>query len=98
MKEKKGKKKNMSNKSPAYFFINDQAKQYEFSDFVRIASTPHGMILYFGRFDPEKKEFGIYQSIILPHRVANSLSEIITGHFSELIERGLITKVSEEND
>jgi len=81
--------KDKSKEPPEWYYLNDSAKDYGFSDWVQVTSFPHGMILRFGKFLPEEKKFGVFQSIALPFDVANSLLEIISQQFRMLEEKGL---------
>lgn len=92
----KASEKKAKDREPNYFYVDDEAKQYEFSDFVRVSSFPHGMILYFGKYQPEEKKFGLFGSIVLPFDVAKSLSRLISDQIDQLKAEGLI--VTEEGD
>ena len=79
-------------KEPNYYYLDESVKQHEFSDFVRFSSFPHGMILYFGRFQPDEGKFAIFKSILLPFDVAESMSTIIARHIEKLQEEGILAK------
>ena len=81
-----------------YFYINDEAKQTEFADYVRISSYQHGIILRFGRLDIDEKKFGIFRSILLPYPVVGSMNEILTKQIDKLIADGLLIKEALEKD
>ena len=78
------------------YFLNDEAEDYKFSDYVRISSYPHGMILYFGKFQPDKNKYGIFEGILIPYDVAGSLVDIIKNHISKLVDKGLLEKKDSE--
>jgi len=98
-KTEKKKKSTDSKELPStedYFFLNDEAKDYKFSDYVRISSYPHGMILYFGKYQPDQNKFGIFEGILIPFDVAGSLVTIINNHISNLVDKGLLEKKDSE--
>lgn len=72
------------------FYISEEAKNYDFADHVRVTSTPHGMILSFGKWRRDKLKFGQYKDILLPYNIATSLSGIITVQIKKLTEQELI--------
>jgi hypothetical protein len=88
----KSKNKTKKEQEEKYFYINDEAKEMEFSDFVRISSYPHGLILRFGRYHVDEKAFGIFRSIILPFPVAGAMSGIVKEQLEDLVNRGLVIK------
>lgn len=90
------KSKQKPKKADNYFYLDESAKDYEFSDFVRVSSCPNGLIFYFGKWFPDKKKFGLSQSILLPFNVSISLEKIIGGQIKELQEMGAL--VVEELD
>jgi len=87
-------KSKKNTKEPAekdnFFYLDSSAKDYSFSDFVRVSSCPTGLIFYFGKWYPDKKQFGIYESILLPFNVAMSLQKIIVNHIDKLKKMGLL--------
>lgn len=93
MTDKKSKAKK---KKQNYFYLDEKAKQFDFSDFVRITAYQHGLVLHFGKLQPDSDEFGIYQSILLPFSVADSLSTIIRHQLDRMVEQGFLTKFDEE--
>ncbi len=90
---KTGKKIKKPDKSKESFYINENVLNYDFSDFVKINSSPRGLIFAFGNWCPEKKKFGIFKEILLPFDVAEALSKIINNQMKELEDLNLIEKV-----
>lgn len=78
------------------FFVDESAQDYKFADYVRVSSYPHGMVLYFGKWYPEQKKFGLFEGVILPFNVANSLKKIIDNQIADLIKKGLLETRDEE--
>lgn len=86
MSKKNGKKTERSEDN--FFYVDSRAAQFEFSDYVRASSTPHGLVLSFGRFNFEQNKFGLFQSILLPFDVAGALDQIIQTQLKELLDKG----------
>lgn len=88
--EKKLQKKDISKE---YFYFKEDTQNHDFSDFVKLNSSPRGIILSFGKWCPEKHKFGIFEEIMLPFDVAEALSEIIKQHMKKLEELQFIEKI-----
>jgi len=81
-----------------FYYLSESVKDYNFADFVRINSFHRGMILSFGKMQPDERKFSIFQEILLPFEVADSLSKIIKKNMDELIEKGALKKISPEEE
>jgi hypothetical protein len=75
------------------FYVSEEAKNPEYADHVRFTTTPHGMLLSFGKWRRDQNKFGIFKEILLPYPVAASLSEIIGSHLQTMIEEGKLIRV-----
>jgi hypothetical protein len=78
------------------FYFNQEAKNWEFADYVSLGAGPRGIMLSFGKYVQEDKKYGIFKEIMLPFDVAESLSKVIQDQFKVLLEKGLIEKVEAE--
>lgn len=76
-----------------YFYIGLPGQYQEFSDFVRVNSSPRGIVLSFGRWTPEQEKFAVFEEILLPFDTADALSTIIRTHIQELEKKGVIKRV-----
>lgn len=96
MNAKKTKNKSAASKKPSkkaqpkISYLDESVKDYDFSDYVKITSMPRGMILSFGKWIPENKEYCLFHEVLLPFEVAESLSNIIQRQLKELVESGKI--------
>ncbi len=90
-KEAKDNPKQMA--KPEFEYINEDVKNYAYSDYVRLNSFPRGMLLSFGKMRPEDGKFIVFQEILLPFEVAVSLSTIIKVQIDELISKGALKEV-----
>jgi hypothetical protein len=79
------------------FYLNEKAKEWEYSDYVRLTPGPRGMVLSFGKFIRENNKYGIFKEILLPYDVADALSNVIKQQFENLIEKGLIEKIESKD-
>ena len=73
-----------------FFFVDNAAKEYKFSNFVRVTSYQHGMVLYFGKWFPTDEKMGVFDGILLPFDVAARLGEIIKKQMDDLVQRGIL--------
>lgn len=78
------------------FYVSEEAKNSEFADHVRFTTTPHGMLLSFGKWRRDQNKFGIFREILLPYPVAASLSEIIGNHIQKMVEDGKLKRVTDK--
>lgn len=101
MKAKEEKKKedkiNIDSEEKKDFYLNEKAKEWDFSDYVRVTAGPRGMILSFGKFIREDKKYGIFSEILLPYDVVDALTKVIKQQFENLIEKGLIEKIESKD-
>jgi len=95
-KKKSAKEINVDPEKKKDFYFNNEAKNWEFSDYVRLGAGPRGMMLSFGKFVQEDKKYGIFKEILLPYDVAESLSRVIQEQFKKLLKDGLIEKVEKK--
>jgi len=75
-----------------FYYLSESVKDYTYSDYVRVRSFPRGMILSFGKSQPDESRFSIFHEVLLPFEVAMSLSEIIKRQVDSLIKDGLLEK------
>jgi hypothetical protein len=94
-KKEKTEKKESAIKENKDFYLTNDAKNWDYSDYVKVSTSPRGMILSFGKFVLADKKFGIFKEILIPYEVAESLSGIIKAQFDKLIEDGAIKKITE---
>jgi hypothetical protein len=97
----KAKKENEVIKDPVEsrdFYLNEEAKNWDFSDYVRVTASPRGMVLSFGKFIREDQKYGIFKEIILPYDVADSLIRIVQKQFNQLIDDGLLKEMDDSGD
>ncbi len=96
--EKKKSAEKLAKEISKDFYVSEEAKNHDYADYVRVTSTPHGMILSFGKWRIDKLKFGLYKDILLPYDVANSLSGVITDQIEKLTEQGLIERRSSKEE
>lgn len=77
-------------KEGPHTYTDETVKNYSFSDYVKVRSNPRGMLFSFGKIHPDSDKFIIFQEILLPFDIANSLQKIIDDQFKKLSEAGLI--------
>jgi|WetSurMetagenome_2_1015567.scaffolds.fasta_scaffold652783_2 hypothetical protein len=77
-------------KSEAFFYINDNVMDYNFSDFVKVHTYQRGMLFSFGKWCPEKGKFALFNEILIPYEVADSLGKLILKSIQDLTDKGLI--------
>ncbi|MBD3401654.1 hypothetical protein GF420_02065 [candidate division GN15 bacterium] len=94
-KEPLDKSKTQSNQS---YYLNPEVKNHEFASFVRSTTTPHGVILGFGKWDVEHEKFALFQEILLPYDVADSLQGILDRQIAQLIDSGKIERIEKGED
>jgi len=80
------------------FYLSEEAKNWDFSDYVRVTSGPRGMVLSFGKFIRENRKYGIFKEIILPYDVMESLIKIMRDQFDQLIEQGMLKKIEDKGE
>lgn len=80
------------------FYLSEDAKSWDFSDYVRVTSGPRGMVFSFGKFVRDNNKYGIFKEIILPYDVVESLVKIIQGQFDQLLRDGLLKKIENESE
>ena len=97
-KEKKNSKTKPKAKNESLFYLSEDAKNWDFSDYVRVTSNPRGMKLSFGKFISEDNRFGIFKEITIPFDVAESLMQIIQKQLEDLLKQGLLQKVKPQKD
>ncbi len=95
-KTKKNEKIKTDSTSRQDFYLNEEAKNWDFSDYVRVTSGPRGMVLSFGKFIREDEKYGIFKEIILPYDVVESLNKIIKQQFDKLIEDGSLKRIEDK--
>lgn len=77
-------------KEPEFYYLNEAVKDYGYSDYVRITSFKRGVLLSFGKMQPDESKFSIFQEILLPFEIAISLSKIIKRQTDKMIEEGIL--------
>ena len=71
-------------------YINETVRDYSFSNFVRLTTNQTGMLFSFGKIHPKESKILIFDEILLPFEVAESLSRIIRDQFEKLQKQGLV--------
>jgi len=79
------------------FYLNEDVKNYDYADYVSIASGPRGMLFSFAKSIKSENKFGIFKEILLPYDVAGSLSKIIKDQIEELVKTGKLKPVEEDD-
>lgn len=74
-------------------FLSNEVANYDFADYVRLRSTPRGVIFSFAKLQPEQKKYTHFKQILLPFDVADILSQVIRDHLDDLTEKGLLKTV-----
>ena len=95
---KKNNKAPEKSKEAEYYYLDENVKEYQFADYVRLKSTPRGIILCFGKLQVDNKKFAIFKEILLPFDVAEALSKIIEGVMKDLLDKGLITAIEPKKE
>jgi len=91
-KEKKNKKKanSKSIRIEKAEYLNEEVKNFDFADYVRVKSYPRGMLLTFGKAHPGEQKFVFFKEIMIPYDVVLSLQKIIIDQIDGLTEQGIL--------
>jgi hypothetical protein len=90
VKEAKTKKPSEEKKAEESLYLNEDVRNFAFSDYVRIKSYPRGLLFSFGKRHPEDQKYILFEEILLPFDVAVALQKIIGEQIDYLVSRGLL--------
>jgi hypothetical protein len=74
----------------SYFYASESVKDFDFADYVKVSSSPRGMLLSFGKGHPDTNKAMIIREVFLPLDVAHSLKAVIKDQFELLLEQGSV--------
>lgn len=76
------------------FDYSDEAvKDFDYADFVGIASSVRGMIFSFGKAHPHTDKPVVYSEILIPLDIVATLNSILTENIKELKAQGVLTEI-----
>jgi hypothetical protein len=93
----KNQKEQIKESEKDHYYLNDEPKDFSYSDYVSLRSGAHGILFSFGQSHPEKESYRIIEEILIPYDVALALRDILDMQFVRLEEKGLI-KVEKKGD
>lgn len=56
----------------------------EYADFVRLSSSPNGIVFGFGQNHPHRSEIALTYEVVVPYPVAVRLNDILASQLSEI--------------
>jgi hypothetical protein len=80
-----------------FTYVDDQVKDYEYSDFVSVTASVRGMFLSFGKNHPQGGKPIVFQETLIPLDVAHNLAQIMLRALESLKSAGVIA-VDEPTD
>lgn len=83
-------KNKIDSDSKEYIYPDENIKNFEFYDYVRLRSGPRGTLFSFGKKHPEGDKFLIFKEVLIPLDVAYRLMKILNDHFKKMEEDGVI--------
>lgn len=81
-----------------YAYLDESVKNHEYSDWIRVRAGGMGVLLSFGKIRPDNEKKTIFQEILVPLHVANSLRDILTKQMTELQEKGYLRREAVEDE